>query len=92
MKIQIMQSEFFGTDNSLLLLNTADIDQYFIDDTYHCVPHSIESVNVLVTLICYNKKYRQFLLCLIVIFYNEKFESYKNLYLILKPNIILKLN
>ena len=30
MKIQIMQSEFFGTDNSLLLLNTADIDQYFI--------------------------------------------------------------
>lgn len=34
MKIQIMQSEFFGTDNSLLLLNTADIDQYFIDDTY----------------------------------------------------------
>lgn len=64
----------FGTDNSLELLNTADIDKYFIEGTYHCVPHSIESVKVLVTLICYNKKYRQFELCLIVTLNNEKFE------------------
>ena len=80
----------FGTDNSLELLNNANIDQYFIDGTYHCVPHSIDSVNVLITLIGYNKKYRQFELCLIVTFNNEKFENYKNLYSILKTQYKFK--
>ena len=33
----------FATDKSLKLLKNENIEQYFIDGTYHCVPHSIES-------------------------------------------------
>ena len=65
------------------LLNNENIDQYFIDGTYHCVPHSIESINVLVTLIGFNKRNSIFELCLIATLNNEQYDNYKNLYSIL---------
>ena len=80
----------FATDYSLLLLNNSKVDQYFIDGTYHCVPHSIDTVNVLIVLICYNKLHRLFELCLMTIFNNEQYENYKNFYSILKSQYNFK--
>ena len=74
----------YGTETSIHLLNDPDITQYFIDETYRCVPHSIKSVNVLILLIGYNKKLQIFELCLIATMNKENLDMYKQFYLQLK--------
>lgn len=44
----------YGLENSLNLLSSNDITQYFIDRTYKCLPNLIPSTNVLIIVIGYN--------------------------------------
>ena len=55
----------FGIDESLKLLDNAEFTQYFIDGIYKCIPHSVNSINVLILLIAYNSRRNQFEICLI---------------------------
>jgi hypothetical protein len=61
----------FGTKNSLELLSDKKVAPYFIDGTYKYVPHSLDSVNVLLILIAYNADFKQFELALAATFNKE---------------------
>ena len=42
---------------SILLLSNTNIKQYFIDDTYKCIPYNSKDIKVLILLIgCKEKK------------------------------------
>ena len=76
----------YATNDSIKLLNDKNISQYFIDGTYKCVPHSINSINVLILLIGYNTSNQRFEMASIITLNAEDYENYKHLYLFLKSN------
>ena len=45
----------YATDLSLSLLNNKNINQYFIDTTYKCLPNDIDEARSLLIMIGYNK-------------------------------------
>ena len=73
-----------GTKNSLELINDKKVTLYFIDGTYKCVPHSLDSVNVLLILIAYNADLKQFELALAATFNKENKDIYTQFYSFIK--------
>ena len=76
----------YATSESIKLFNDKNISQYFVDGTYKCVPHSINSINVLILIIGFNKVTEKFELVSVVTFNSEGYENYKQLYSFLKSN------
>ena len=74
----------FGTKNSLKLLSDEMVTQYFIDGTYKCVPHSLDTVEVLIILIAYNNEYKQFEHVLAATLNKEDADIYNQFYGFLK--------
>ena len=74
----------FGTKNSLKLLIDGMVTQYFIDGTYKCVPHSLDTIEVLILLIAYNNEYKQFELVLAATLNKEDADIYNQFYGFLK--------
>ena len=58
--------------------------QYFIDGAYKCVPHSLDSVKVLLLLIAYNAELKQFELALAATFNKEDTDIYMQFYSFIK--------
>ena len=54
----------FAINESLNLFDFPDVSKYYIKGTYKCIPHSVNSINVLILLIGYNKRSKQFEICL----------------------------
>ena len=76
----------YATSESLKLFNDKNISQYFLVGTYKCVPHSINSINVLILIIGFNKLRERFELVSVVTFNSEGYENFKQLYNFLKTN------
>ena len=74
----------FATEETLKLLNDDEITQYFIDGTYKCVPHSINTIKVLILLIAFNAKKNNFELCLIATLTKEDKNTFIQFYTYLK--------
>ena len=70
----------FATQYSLSLLNSPDINQYFTDCTYKCVPNDLKGKYSLLVLMGYNFKSDKFQLILIALLSNEDTDIYVNLY------------
>ena len=73
----------FGRDSNLKHLQSTDINQYFIDGTYKCIPGNIESIKLLLLIVGYNFKNDSFLMCAMITLSNEKEDTYSKLYKIL---------
>ena len=56
-KIIVKILRIYGNKLFMNLLHSNDINKYFIDCTYLCVPAGLESANSLLLLIDYNIKY-----------------------------------
>ena len=76
----------FGTDESLKLLSSKHISQYFIDSTYRCLPINQKNIKALVLLIGYNTEREMFELCCAAVFSKEDSNIYSKFYEILKNN------
>ena len=76
----------YATSESLKLFNDKNISQYFLDYTYKCVPHSNNSIHVLLLIIGFNKLRERFELVSVVTFNSEGYENFKQLYNFLKTN------
>ena len=77
----------YGNKLSMNLFHNKEINQYFVDCTYRCVPAGLESANSLLLLIGYNIKYDLYELCCIGVLshesndiYNQFYSTLKNLY------------
>ena len=76
----------FATEESLKLLSSKNISQYFIDSTYRCIPNSQNNYEAFVLLIGYNTIREMFELCCCAIFSKEDTIIYKKFYETLKYN------
>ena len=63
-----------GTNESCDLLDNKNITQYFVDNTYKCVPKTIENANSLLLLVGYNSNSDIFELCLAALMSHEDSE------------------
>jgi len=54
----------YATDLSLSLINKKNINQYFIDTTYKCIPNDIDEARSLLIIIGYNNLTDEFELIL----------------------------
>lgn len=70
----------FGTDYSLSLLNSPEINQYFSDCTYKFIPVELKGKYSLLVILGYNYKRDKYQLILIALLTNEDTEIYSNLY------------
>ena len=70
----------FGTDYSLSLLNSPEINQYFSDCTYKFIPFELKGKYSLLVILGYNFKRDKYQLILIALLTNEDTEIYSNLY------------
>ena len=70
----------YATEKSISLLNNGDINQYFIDTTYKCLPKDIEDSKSLLVLIGYNNKKDIFELILVSIMSHEDADIFKTFY------------
>ena len=69
----------YVTNDSIKLFNDKNISQYLIDDNYKCVPHSINSVSVLILLIGFYTSNKRFKMVSIITLNSEKYENYRHL-------------
>ena len=74
----------YGNKLSMNLLHSSDINQYFVDCTYRCVPAGLESANSLLLLIGYNIKYDLYELCCVGVLSHESKDIFSQFYCILK--------
>jgi hypothetical protein len=86
-KINEKTLRIYANKLSINLLHSNDINQYFVDCTYRCVPAGLESANSLLLLIGYKIKYDLYELCFIGVLsheskdiYNQFYSTLKNLY------------
>ena len=70
----------YSTDLSISLLNSKDINQFFIDTTFKCVPNEINDSNSLLVLLGYNNSKDIFELILVALLTNEDNELLSNFY------------
>ena len=70
----------YSTDLSISLLNSKDINQYFIDTTFKCVPNEINDSNSLLVMLGYNNSKDIFELILVALITNEDNELLSNFY------------
>ena len=91
-KINEKTLRIYANKLSINLLHSNDINQYFVDCTYRCVPAGLESANSLLLLIGYNIKYDLYELCYIGVLSHESKDIYNQFYSTLKNYIILNLN
>ena len=61
----------FETTNSMILLYSKNISQYFTDWTYKCIPAGLENRTAMIILIWYNNSLDKIQLILIVLISNE---------------------
>ena len=76
----------YGTNESLKLLSSSKISQYFIDGTYKCLPINQKEAKVLILLIGFNTERNMFELCCCSVFSKEDTDIYVKFYQILKTN------
>ena len=76
----------FGTEESLNLLSSKNITQYFIDSTYKCLPANQKAIKAFVLLIGYNLERDMFELCCAAVFSKEDSNIYTQFYETLKNN------
>ena len=69
---------------SISLLSNKDINQYYIDGTYKCIPFNSPDIKVLIILICYNQKKDLYELCLVSTFSHEHTDTFITFYTYLK--------
>ena len=74
----------FGTDKSISLLCSKDINQYFIGTTYKCLPNDLEDAKSFLVLIGSNNKKDFFQLVLVAILSCEDYDLYYSFYNFLK--------
>ena len=74
----------YGTLESISLLSNKDINQYYIDGTYKCIPFNSPDIKVLILLICYNQKKDLYELCLASTFSHEDTDTFITFYTYLK--------
>ena len=74
----------YGTLESISLLSNKDINQYYIDGTYKCIPFNSPDIKVLIILICYNQKKDLYELCLASTFSHEDTDTFITFYTYLK--------
>ncbi len=70
----------YSTDLSISLLNSKDINQYFIYTTFKCVPNEINDSNSLLVMLGYNNSKDIFELILVALLTNEDNELLSNFY------------
>ena len=70
----------YSTDLSISLLNSKDINQFFIDTTFKCVPNEINDSNSLTVMLGYNNSKDIFELILVALLTNEDNELLSNFY------------
>ena len=73
----------YATDLSLSLLNNKNINQYFIDTTYKCVPNDIDEAKSLLIIIGYNNSTDKFELILASLLSKEDSDTLVEFYSIL---------
>ena len=61
----------YSTDLSISLLNSKEINQYFIDTTFRCLPNEIHDSNSLLVMLGYNTSKDMFELILVALLSNE---------------------
>ena len=76
----------YSTNESIKLLNDENISQYFIYGAYKYLPHSINSINVLILLIGFNKINERFELAVLITLNSEEYENYKIKHTFLNTN------
>ena len=77
--------KIFATNNSISLLNSSDINQYYIDCTYKCIPNELNTNSAaLLVLIGYNYKLDKFQLILVALLSNENTDIFIHFYNFLK--------
>ena len=59
-------------------------------ELYICIPHSVNSINVLILLFAYNSRRNKFEICLIATFIREDRNSFIKFYSYLKSNFNFK--
>ena len=64
----------YGTKESCALLDNKFVTQYFVDNTYKCVPKTIENANSLLLLLGYNSNLDIFEICLAALMSHEDSE------------------
>ena len=82
----------YGTKNTMALLRSKEISQYFTDCTYKCLPHELKGNGALLVLLGYNHVKDKFQLILIAILSNESADIYTEFYNFLKNTYLFKPN
>ena len=70
----------YSTDLSISLLNSKEMNQYFIDTTFRCEPNEIHDSNSLLVMLGYNNSKDIFELILVALITNEDNELLSNFY------------
>ena len=65
----------YAISESIKLFKDKNISKYFVDGTYNCVTHSINSINVLILIIGFNKLREKFEIVSVVTFNSEDIEN-----------------
>ena len=80
----------YGTQNSMSLLNSKNISQYFTDCTYKCLPNELKGECSLLVLLGYDYQMDKFRLILIAILSHESADIYTEFYNFLKNTYLFK--